>query len=105
MIPSQSPENNYFLVKLAKPNCSNLQKNLMLFGLFSLLLLLQILSKITMTGCLTVLIQEKNHSNVTNVTKHSDGAVSSVSISVFILEKDHFNVTNVIEHSTRGVIL
>jgi hypothetical protein len=32
---------------------------------------------------------------VTNVTKHSPGAVISVSISVFIQEKDRFSVTNV----------
>jgi hypothetical protein len=48
-------ENNYFLVKQTKPDCSNLQTNLRLFGLFSLLLLLQFLSEVTMTGCLTVL--------------------------------------------------
>jgi hypothetical protein len=42
-------ENNYFLVKQAKPDCSNLQRNFRLFGLFSLLLLLQFLSNVTMT--------------------------------------------------------
>jgi uncharacterized protein (DUF302 family) len=54
---------------------------------------------------INVLIQEKDHLNVTSVIKHSKGNTSLLPIYTIIQKKDHLNVTSAAVHSEENVPL